>query len=173
MANLHRPISSSGERHDVFSGRPRTTHPAHRCHSPLARYSVEHRHPPRHAYRRSLAFRSSWQDDQSIPSRAFLLPGIVVPLLERKDDEQIGPDDFAEQLAALPTGGAVLIHTGWDQYWKTERYLRHPYLSREAAQLLADKGASIVGIDALNLRFHGARDRSRPCRIAGKRCFDR
>jgi arylformamidase len=80
----------------------------------------------------------------------FLLPGIVVPLLGRNDDEPIGPDVFVDYLEALPTGGALLIHIGWDQYWKTERYLRHPYLTREAAQLLVNQGVSIVGIDALN-----------------------
>lgn len=85
------------------------------------------------------------------PIERFLLPGIVVPLLGRNDDEPIGPDAFADYLTALPTGGALLIHLGWDQYWKTERYLRHPYLVREAAQLLVEKGASIVGIDALNV----------------------
>jgi arylformamidase len=84
------------------------------------------------------------------PPERFLLPGIVVPLLGRNDDQPIDPGDFANYLAALPTGGALLIHVGWDQYWKTERYLRHPYLTREAAQLLVDKGVSIVGIDALN-----------------------
>ena len=87
------------------------------------------------------------------PPERFLLPGIVVPLLGRNDDEQIGPDAFVEHLAALPTGGAVLIHTGWDQYWKSGRYLHHPYLLREAAQFLVDKGVSIVGIDALNVDF--------------------
>ena len=85
------------------------------------------------------------------PPERFLLPGIVVPLLGRNDDEPIGPDAFADSLAALPTGGALLIHLGWDQYWKTGRYLRHPYLLREAAQLLVEKGVSIVGIDALNV----------------------
>ncbi len=85
------------------------------------------------------------------PLERFLLPGIVVPILGRNDDEPIGPDVFADHLAALPTGGALLIHIGWDQYWKTERYLRHPYLVREAAQLLVDKSVGIVGIDALNV----------------------
>ncbi len=85
------------------------------------------------------------------PPERFLLPGIVVPLLGRNDDEPIGPDVFVDYLAALPIGGALLIHIAWDQYWKTERYLRHPYLVRDAAQLLVEKGVSIVGIDALNV----------------------
>lgn len=85
------------------------------------------------------------------PPERFILPGIVVPLLGRNDDEPLGPDAFADALPALPAGGALLLHLGWDQHWKTERYLRHPYLTREAAQLLVDKGVGIVGLDALNV----------------------
>jgi len=85
------------------------------------------------------------------PPERFLLPGMVVPVPGRIDDEPIGPEVFADYLAAFPPGGALLMHIGWDQYWKTERYLRHPYLLREAAQLLVDKGVGIVGIDALNV----------------------
>ncbi|HEY7414768.1 MAG TPA: cyclase family protein [Ktedonobacteraceae bacterium] len=85
------------------------------------------------------------------PPERFLLPGIVIPALGHNDDELIEPHVFADFLTALPTGGALLIHTGWDQYWKTGRYLHHPYLSREAAQLLVRNGVGIVGIDALNV----------------------
>lgn len=85
------------------------------------------------------------------PPERFILPGIVVPLPGRNDDESIGPDHFADLLPVFPTGGALLIYTGWDQHWKTGRYLRHPYLTREAAQLLVEAGASVVGIDALNV----------------------
>lgn len=49
-------------------------------------------------------------------------------------------------------GKAVLVHTGWDKHWKTDQYFEgHPYLTREAAQYLADSGAVLVGIDSLNI----------------------
>lgn len=85
------------------------------------------------------------------PPQRFLLPGIVVPVPDRNDDESIGANAFDTYLAAFPAHGALLIRTGWDHHWKTERYLHHPYLTREAAQLLVDAGVSIVGIDALNV----------------------
>lgn len=85
------------------------------------------------------------------PLERFLLPGIVVPVLERSDDEPIGVNALDTYLTAFPAQGALLIRTGWDHYWKTDRYLRHPYLTREATQLLVDSGVSIVGIDALNV----------------------
>ena len=47
---------------------------------------------------------------------------------------------------------AVLVHTGWDTHWRTERYAQgHPYLTRTAAQHLAEAGAALVGIDSLNI----------------------
>ena len=47
---------------------------------------------------------------------------------------------------------AVLIRTGWDRYWGTDKYFEgHPYLTRDAAEYLRDCGASLVGIDSLNI----------------------
>ena len=49
-------------------------------------------------------------------------------------------------------GKAVLVHTGWDRHWGTERYLSgNPFLSADAARFLADEGAALVGIDSLNI----------------------
>jgi arylformamidase len=49
-------------------------------------------------------------------------------------------------------GKAVLIHTGWDAHWRTERYLSgHPFLTGEAAEDLVTRGAVLVGIDSLNI----------------------
>ena len=50
------------------------------------------------------------------------------------------------------SGKAVLIHTGWARHWRTEQYFEgHPFLTREAAQFLADSGAAFVGIDTYNI----------------------
>jgi kynurenine formamidase len=48
---------------------------------------------------------------------------------------------------------AVLIHTGWSQHWRTDKYFEgtHPFLTRDAAQFLADAGAALVGIDSYNI----------------------
>lgn len=49
-------------------------------------------------------------------------------------------------------GKAVLIHTGWSRHWRTDQYFEgHPFLTREAAQLLADSSAAFVGIDTYNI----------------------
>ena len=49
-------------------------------------------------------------------------------------------------------GHAVLLHTGGDRHWGTPSYAAdNPYLSADAARLLAERGAALVGIDSVNL----------------------
>jgi arylformamidase len=76
------------------------------------------------------------------------LPGVVVRAVGRAAR---GIDVSA--LAGLEVRGkAVLLHTGWDVHWRTDRYFDgHPFLTRAAAEWLADQGAALVGIDSLNI----------------------
>lgn len=48
---------------------------------------------------------------------------------------------------------AVLLHTGWDTHWRTENYWsgRHPFLTADGATHLAERGATLVGIDSYNI----------------------
>lgn len=49
-------------------------------------------------------------------------------------------------------GKAVLVQTGWDRHWRTDRYFeQHPYLTGELAEWLAKAGAALVGIDSFNI----------------------
>ena len=49
-------------------------------------------------------------------------------------------------------GKAVLVHTGWDRHWRTDQYFEgHPFLAADAAMYLRDAGATLVGIDSLNI----------------------
>ena len=49
-------------------------------------------------------------------------------------------------------GKAVLVHTGWSEFWNTERYFeRHPFLTEDAARFLVEAGAKLVGIDSHNI----------------------
>ena len=67
---------------------------------------------------------------------------------------------YAEKLAITDedlksvdvAGKAVLVHTGWSEYWNTEDYFeRHPFLTEQAARYLTNCGAKIVGIDSHNI----------------------
>ena len=58
-------------------------------------------------------------------------------------------------------GRAVLVHTGWDAHWRTDRYgTGHPFITRAAAEALVMAGAALVGIDSLNI--DDAADGTRP-----------
>jgi kynurenine formamidase len=85
------------------------------------------------------------------------LPGIVVHALgatERRIDWTM----FA---ASELAGRAVLVHTGWDSHWRTDRYFDgHPFLTEAAGVYLRDHGAKLVGIDSLNI--DDTADRRRP-----------
>ena len=68
-----------------------------------------------------------------------------------------GPATGAVELSAFEgldvAGAAVLISTGWDAHFGTERYgdPEHPFLDSDAATWLADHGAALVGIDSVNI----------------------
>jgi kynurenine formamidase len=58
-------------------------------------------------------------------------------------------------------GKAVLVHTGWAAHWGTDKYFEgHPFLTKEAAQFLAQERATLVGIDSYNI--DDTADLSRP-----------
>lgn len=60
----------------------------------------------------------------------------------------------AETFAGLDVDGcAVLLRTGQDALFGTEAYgaNEHPFLSRAGAETLRDRGAALVGIDAVNI----------------------
>lgn len=47
---------------------------------------------------------------------------------------------------------AVLIRTDWSRHWRTDHYFEgHPFLTKDAANYLKDRGAVIVGIDTYNI----------------------
>jgi len=44
------------------------------------------------------------------------------------------------------SGKAVLVHTGWDRHWNSEKYFEgHPFLTREAAEYLFSISQSSAG----------------------------
>jgi kynurenine formamidase len=75
------------------------------------------------------------------------------------DARALGPELFEE---AAAEGVAVLVDTGWCTRFGTPAYFEpHPYLTADAAQLLADRRVAFVGIDSVNID-----DREDPLRPA-------
>jgi kynurenine formamidase len=90
-----------------------------------------------------------WADGEDLAAlplaKLAFLPGAVIELRERS----LRPEHITTDIR----GRAVLIHTGWSRYWRTGTYgdKSHPFVSREAAQFLADAGVALVGIDSVNI----------------------
>jgi arylformamidase len=86
------------------------------------------------------------------------LDGVVVRCLKR---EERGIDEAVLENINVKEK-AVLFHTGWDLYWRTEEYASgdHPFLTEAAATYLAKSGAALVGIDSYNI--DATRDGTRP-----------
>jgi kynurenine formamidase len=58
-------------------------------------------------------------------------------------------------------GRGVLVRTGWDRHWTKPMYFEgHPFLTRQAAELLRESRPALVGIDSLNI--DDIKDGSRP-----------
>jgi kynurenine formamidase len=89
--------------------------------------------------------------------RMVELEGVVV---RARGSDRRGID--AVQLAAVEVKGrAVLLHTGWDVHFETERYaVDAPFLTADGADWLVNQGAALVGIDAINI--DDLDDRTRP-----------
>jgi kynurenine formamidase len=73
---------------------------------------------------------------------------VVVRLTARRDR---AIDRLPIEMAALK-GKALLVHTGWDVHWRTDKYFEdHPHLTGELAKQLVVAGVTLVGIDSFNI----------------------
>lgn len=98
------------------------------------------------------------RDVSEIDLSEVVAEGIVVDATGRDARDEVGPE-------ALPDdtdfeGKAVLFRFGWEDHWGTDRYYEYPFVSQEVVDRLADAGARLVGVDALNV--DDSRDPERP-----------
>jgi kynurenine formamidase len=89
------------------------------------------------------------KDLSEVPLELFAdLPGIVIRA-DYREDLALTADRFKNHEVA---NRAVLVQTGWDQHWETERYFgEHPFLTADAAIYLRDSHVRLVGIDSMNI----------------------
>jgi kynurenine formamidase len=84
------------------------------------------------------------------------LDGVVVDV-RGATERGIGPDAFRPHVVR---GRAVLVLTGWSRHFGRPAYLTgHPYLTAAAAAYLVEAGATLVGIDSLNIDDIGGGER--------------
>ena len=75
------------------------------------------------------------------PLERFVGPGVVYHVSPVDDDQPIRLENLSPEFPLQDQSNLFLIlRTGWDQYWGSERYMRNPYLAPELAQAIADTG---------------------------------
>lgn len=79
------------------------------------------------------------------PVGTFRFEARVVDLRDLAARDPIPPDAVPDDVADL-----LVLRTGWDEHWGTDRYRDHPFLTRAAAERCVDRGYH-VGTDALNV----------------------
>ncbi|HBY93425.1 MAG TPA: cyclase [Chloroflexi bacterium] len=98
-------------------------------------------------------------DATAIPLERFVhLPAVVIAAVQRDGRPAV---DEAQLAGVEMMGRSVLVASGWDRRWKTPAYGEPgPYLTAAAAERLRTAGATLVGIDGMNV--DDMADRSRP-----------
>lgn len=92
-------------------------------------------------------FDPSGPDISQLDLAQLVLPGLVLDLRNRVAPEVPLP---AEVLDGLDVEGkALLLCTGWSDYWGDDRYLRFPFVPREMAERLRQMRPALVGVDTL------------------------
>jgi kynurenine formamidase len=96
---------------------------------------------PRHRY-------EGGADIADLKLDSLILDCIVIDATFCTPERPLTPDHLPE--AGELRGKAALIHFGWDRYWGSEDYYRHPFVSRDALDCLLRAGIGLFGVDALN-----------------------
>jgi arylformamidase len=90
-------------------------------------------------------------DLSNIPLDAIAgVPGLVIDAGASTDREI--PLELLQRAGSDLRGRAVLIRTGWDARWGTDEYWEPgPYVSAAGADVLAQAGPAVVGVDFWNI----------------------
>jgi len=88
----------------------------------------------------------------------LVLPGLALDLRRRAAADTPLPADVLDGLDV--EGQALLLCTGWSDYWGDEAYYQPPFVSRAMAEQLRAMRPALVGIDTLVI--DSTRDPTRP-----------
>ena len=83
---------------------------------------------------------------EDVPLDRLMGKGVVVAC-ERRPYAVIEPEHLERADPGIEEGDIVALDTGWAGRWGTPDWDRHPSLSAEAAQWLADRGCKLVALD--------------------------
>lgn len=86
----------------------------------------------------------------AFPPERFSFDTRLVDLRPLSDRERVDVEDLPPVDCDL-----LLLYTGWDAYWGTDRYYRHPVVTPEAAAWCADRGLDLA-LDTPSPDPHGS-----------------
>jgi kynurenine formamidase len=88
------------------------------------------------------------EDIATLTLDRMILDAVVIDARHASPGQELGWADLkAPQVLA---DKAVLVNFGWDRYWGTEIYRKHPFLSREVLRGLLQAGIALFGVDCSN-----------------------
>ena len=83
-----------------------------------------------------------------LPLSAFRLPAVVIDVGRKGAGEAVVLGDLLAADPSLRPGDAVLLRTGWDEYWESPRFVADsPYIERRAARWLIGHDLALLGSD--------------------------
>lgn len=81
-------------------------------------------------------------------------PFVLIDLshLNLSDRQTITLADIADSAEAerISDGIILVIRTGWSKHWGTPRYYEHPFLQRDVAHKILEKGVHVLAVDTLS-----------------------
>lgn len=86
--------------------------------------------------------------DQVAPGE-LMGDAVVAQLPDLAPGQLIDEEMLGEALRSRPENlpSIVLLATGWDRFWGTADYLRHPVVTEDAASALVEAGVQVLGAD--------------------------
>jgi arylformamidase len=97
---------------------------------------------------------------ESLDLDQLILPGIIIDCTNVDKRQPIQPGILK---GIDIRNKAVLMNTGWSQYWGTAKYSEHPFVTQGTADALVDGGARLVGVDFLVI--DDTRNKKRPVHV--------
>lgn len=98
-----------------------------------------HVEPPNHFY-------ADGPGIDAIPLDRLMGAGVIISV-DLPECGEIREENLARATPEIADGDIVAIHMGWEKYWGTKIWNRHPYLSDGAAGWLVEKKIRLVAID--------------------------
>lgn len=87
----------------------------------------------------------------AVPVDRLIGPGVLIDATQLSAGQAIGPETLAPYNDFFSTGDFAVFRTGWDRFYLSDDYFRHPYLTPECARHLVGLSVSLVGIDAMSV----------------------